>query len=353
MTDAVPAAVSTGSYDARVVLDAAGGDAPLSERVAGAISAARLYKDTEVLLCGARDQIEGEIRKLGQQPENVTLVDALEPIGMHEAPVRALREKKNSSIVLGVQMVASGRADAFVSAGNTGAVAAASSLKLGRLKSVLRPGIAVAMQVIDHPVVAIDIGANVDCKPPHLLQYGIMASVFASRVLQIENPRVGLLNVGEEPAKGNDLVRQAFELLSDADLNFVGNVEPDKLFRHGCDIVVCDGFVGNVLLKVSESLALRLVGWLREQVGGSLRYKAGFALCKGLFGHLRRCADFTEYGGAPLLGVNGVIIITHGASNARGIQNAVREARAFVELRVNEHIEQAVQKDAASRSLGS
>ncbi len=340
-------------YAARVALDATGGDAPLGERLAGAVNAAWLYSDTEVILCGEPDRMEQEISDLGGRPDNVMLVAAPERIGMHESPVQALREKKKSSIVVALEMLADGRADAFVSAGNTGAVAAASSLKLGRLKGVLRPGIAAAMRVINYPVVAIDVGANVDCKPRHLLQYGIMATVFATEVLRIKNPRVGLLNVGEEAAKGNDLAKQAFELLSRADLNFVGNMEPQALFRHACDILVCDGFVGNVLLKSSESLVMRLLAWMREQVEGSLRYKLGFVLCKDLFMHLRQCADFSEYGGAPLLGVNGVIIITHGTSDRRAIQNAIREARAFVELSVNEHIEAAVQKSATPRDLSA
>ena len=347
---AAPAPPEAPSH-ARIVLDASGGDAPLRERVAGGLNAARLYRDVHVLLCGSRDEIEREMDELGGPPDNVELVHAPEPIGMHESPVQALRGKRNSSIVVGVEMVARGEADAFVSAGNTGAVTAASSLKLGRLKGVQRPGIAAALDVIDHPVVAIDIGANVHCKPMHLLQYGIMATVFARDVIGMDNPRVGLLNVGEEAAKGTDTARQAFELLSRADLNFIGNVEPEKLFFNGCDVLVCDGFVGNVMLKVGESLMMKLIGWLREQVSQSLRYKLGFALCMDLFKHLKKCADYTEYGGALLLGVNAVTIITHGTSDARAIQNAIREARAFVELHVNDHIEEAVLKDAASRGL--
>lgn len=334
---------------ARIAVDVAGGDAPLGERVAGALNAARLYADTEVLLCGDQAQVEQEIRKLDDKPDNVTLIHAPEKIGMHESPVRALREKSKSAIVVGVEMVAHGKADAFVSAGNTGAVAAASMLKLGRLKGVQRPGIAATMQLIDHPVVAIDVGANVDCKPMHLLHYAIMASVFTRAILSVDNPRVGLLNVGEEAGKGNELTRQAYALLSDADLNFVGNVEPNVLFHHGCDIVVCDGFIGNVLLKLGESLTMKVVEWMREEVRGKLRYMLGFALCKGLFQHLRHCADSSEYGGAPLLGVRGVIIITHGTSDARAIQNAVREARGFVRHKVNAHMEAAIQ--AASRQV--
>jgi glycerol-3-phosphate acyltransferase PlsX len=207
------------------------------------------------------------------------------------------------------------------------------------------------MHVIDHPVVVIDVGASVDSKPTHLLQYGIMADVFTRKVLGIERPRIGLLNVGEEAAKGKGLTKQAFELLADADLNFVGNAEPDKIFEGGCDIMVCDGFVGNVLLKFGESVMMRMVGWLREQVQQRLRYKVGLTLCKDLFQHLKQCADFSEYGGAPLLGVNGVTIISHGASDARAIRNAIREARAFVELHVNDQMEAAVREDAARRGL--
>ncbi len=339
------------SRQARIVLDALGGDAPLRERVLGAVNAARAYADVHLFLAGDREALERELDGAGGRPENLELVHAPEVIGMHEAPVQAIRGKRGSSIVVGLEMVGSGEADAFVSAGNTGAVAAASTLKLGRLEGVQRPGIAAAMQVIDHPVVAIDVGASVHCKPVHLLQYAIMADVFAGKVLGIESPRVGLLNVGEEDAKGHDTVKKTFELLSQADLNFIGNAEPERIFRNGCDIVVCDGFVGNVLLKVAESLVMRLIGWLREQVGQSVRYKLGMALCADLFRHLKECGDFSEYGGAPLLGVRGVTIITHGTSDARAIQNAIREARMFVELRVNDHIEQAVVRDASARGL--
>jgi glycerol-3-phosphate acyltransferase PlsX len=352
LAEPAPGPAREARSEARIVLDASGGDAPMAERLAGALDAARLYHDVHLLLCGVRDRMEREIEALGGRPDNVELVHAPDPIGMHEPPIQALRGKRQSSIVVGVEMVARGEADAFVSAGNTGAVAAASSLKLGRLEGVQRPGIAAALRVIDHPVVAIDLGANVHCKPMHLLQYGIMASVFARDVIGMQEPRVGLLNVGEEALKGTDTARRAFELLSEADLNFVGNVEPEKLFAHGCDIIVCDGFAGNIMLKVSESLVMRLMGWLREQVGGSLRYKLGYALCMDLFRHLKACADYTEYGGALLLGVNAVTIITHGTSDARAIQNAIREARTFVEMHVNDHIEEAIRRDAASRAPG-
>lgn len=334
---------------ARVAVDASGGDAPLKERVAGAVEGARMYTDARVLLCGPTGEVEHAVEEVGDPPANLSIIDAPEHIGMHESPVRALREKKRSSIAVGIDLVSRGEADAFVSAGNTGAVAAASTLRLGRLEGVQRPGIAAAMQVFDHVSVAIDVGANVDCRPVHLLQYGIMASVFAEGVLGLERPRVGLLNVGAEEAKGNDLSKQAFELLSAADLNFVGNVEPDQFFDEHCDILVCDGFVGNVLLKAGEGLIMKLMDWMRAEVEQSLRYKLGFLMCKDLFRHLKYCADYSEYGGAPLLGVDGITIITHGTSGARAIKNAVREARSFAEHHVNERIEEAILKDAASR----
>jgi glycerol-3-phosphate acyltransferase PlsX len=337
------------SPQARIVLDAAGGDSPLAERLAGAVEAARLYPDIEVILCGPSERMDAEMAGSGVPPDNVRLVDAPEHIAMHESPVQALRDKRRSSIVVGVEMVAAGEADAFVSAGNTGAVAAASTLKLGRLKGVQRPGIAAAMRVIDQTVVAIDVGANVSAKPVHLLQYGIMASVFARRVLRMENPRVGLLNVGQEEAKGNEVARQAFEMLAASELNFVGNTEPEGLVNDACDVIVCDGFVGNVMLKMGEGLVTKLVRWMRAQIPRRLRYKIGFWLCKDLLRHLKSIADYSEYGGAPLLGVAGVTIITHGTSDARAICNAVREARAFVRLKVNDQIEEAILQDAAAR----
>ncbi len=347
------AATPAGSPKPRVVVDAAGGDTPLGARVRGAIDAARLYSDTRVILCADESKLEPELEKLGGAPANLSIRHAAEEVGMHESPVQAVRTKKESSIAVGVGLVAAGEADAFVSAGNTGAVAAASTLMLGRLKGVSRPGIAAAMQIIDHPAVAIDVGANVDSKPVNLLQWAIMATVFAKHIMGVENPRVGLLNVGTEPGKGCELTRKAYGLLSEADLNFLGNVEPEQLFYGQCDIVVCDGFTGNILLKMGESLIMRLVAWLKDNVRGNLRYTLGFALCKKLFKHLKYCADFAEYGGAPLLGVNGVTIITHGASDARAIQNAVREARSFVLDEVNAHIEEAIQTDSAARLVRS
>jgi len=338
---------------ARIAVDATGGDARMQERVNGALQAAEKYTDIEVVLCGPRGELEQTVHAAAPRPDNFRIVHAPEQIGMDEHPVQAVRGKPNSSIAVGITMLADGDADAFVSAGNTGAVAAAATLKLGRPEGVHRPGIAAPMQVLDFPVVTIDVGANVDCKPINLLQYGIMASVFAREVIGIDDPRVGLLNVGEEAGKGNELTKQAYGLLSEADLHFVGNIEPDRFFHHGCDVLVCDGFAGNVLLKFGESMILRLIEWMHEQVNTRLRYRIGLGMCKDLFRHLRYCGDYSEYGGAPLLGVNGVTIVTHGTSDARAIQNAIREARSFVEHRVNEHIAEAILRDQARRRVSA
>jgi len=336
-----PAAEAGGG--GRIVLDAYGGDYAPAETVKGAVAAARSFPDITVILTGPAGDLEAELKRGGStRPSNIEIVDAPERVGMHEKAITALRQKKDSSISVGVRLVSEGKADAFVSAGNTGAVVAASSVGLGRLKGVYRPGIAVPMRAIDHTLVAIDVGANIQCKPVHLMQYGIMASVFARNVLGIEEPRVGLLNVGEEEGKGNELTRKAFDLLSWADIRFVGNVEGHDMFFGGCDIVVCEGFVGNALLKVSENLVMKLIDWFRKGMRKKLKYRIGLALCKTLFRELKHCADYSEYGGAPLLGVDGIVIIGHGRSDARAIENAIREARTFIELQVNEKITRAI-----------
>ena len=336
-----------------VVVDAVGGDLAPAEPVAGSVLAAKRFPDTTVLLAGPEDVIRTELAKHASCPANLRIVHASESIGMHESPVQALREKKDSSIGAGIAQVAQGAAHAFVSAGNTGAVVAASSLGLKLLEGVQRPGIALPINALDHTVIIIDVGANMHCKPTHLLQYGVMATVFARDVLELENPRVGLLNVGGEERKGTTLLKAVFNLLSQANLNFVGNVEAHNIFFDVCDIVVCDGFVGNVLLKTTEGVAAKLIDYFKKEINKKLLRKIGFALCKDVFGVIRDRADYTQYGGAPLLGVSGVTIISHGRSDAKAIENAVREARSFVRRRVNEKIAEAVRAAPASNNYSN
>lgn len=332
------------SGNTTVILDAVGGDRAPGEVVRGGIAAARSNDDLKVILAGPRSEIEEIIDEDGSPPPNLEVVDAPERIDMHEAPVKALRRKKKSSIAVGVKMVADGDADAFVSAGNTGAVVAGCTLRLRLIEGVQKPGIAVPMLAIDHPVVAIDVGANVHCKARHLAQYAVMADVFAEDILELEDPRVGLLNVGEEEGKGNQLAKDAYGLLEDAPVNFIGNVEARGVFGGDCDIVVCDGFAGNVMLKTGEALMLKLMDWVKEQAGQSLKRKLGFALCREVFDDLKQRVDYAEYGSAPLLGVNGVALIAHGRSEARAIQNAVEEAGRCVRLDINERIAEAIDR---------
>jgi len=325
-----------------VVVDVAGGDLAPAEPIAGALLAAKRFPDTNILLAGPEGVIRAALDRCAPVPTNIGVLHASESIGMHESPVQVLREKKDSSIGVGVACVARGEASAFVSAGNTGAVVAATSLCLGLLEGVQRPGIAIPIRALDHTVVIIDVGANMQCKPTHLLQYGIMATVFARDLLELENPRVGLLNVGQEERKGTTMLKEAFEMLSQANLEFVGNVEGHEIFFDACDIVVCDGFVGNVLLKTSEGVAAKLMQYFKSEIKKKLWRQIGFALCKDVFGVIRRRADYSQYGGALLLGVNGVTIISHGRSDATAIVNAVREARSFVRRGVNDKIAAAI-----------
>jgi len=322
----------------RIVVDAVGGDRAPTEPVAGAVMAAERFADIEVLLAGPEGVVGAELDKLDSRPGNVHVLPASESIGMDEAPIQALRGKRDSSIAVGIGAVARGEADAFVSAGNTGAVVAASTLGMGLIEGVQRPGIAVPMQVMGYPVIIIDAGANIYCKPMHLVQYGIMASVFARDILDIADPRVGLLNVGEEDRKGTDLVREGFALLSKARLNFIGNVEAGDAFTGTCDIVVCDGFAGNVLLKTAEGVVTRVMDFAGEEIRKKWRRKLGYLLCRDVFAAIKRCSDYAEYGGEPLLGVDGVTIIGHGRSDARAMASAVREARSFIQRKVNQKI---------------
>ena len=321
-----------------------GGDDAPRQVVAGAVLAARRYPDTRIFLSGLERAIRAELDKAPPCPPNIEILPASQIVEMRDSPVQALREKKDSSIGVGIAKIARKEADAFVSAGNTGAVMAASTLGLGRLEGVQRPGIAVPIMALDHLVVVIDCGANPHCKPSHLVQYGIMAAEFTQDAWEVKNPRVGLLNVGEEAGKGTDTQKEAHDLMKHAGINFVGNVEPKSIFSGECDIIVCDGFVGNILLKTCESLGMKLLNHQRAEIKRKFLRKVGYVLCKGAFRTLQHCTDYSEYGGAPLLGVDGAIIISHGRSDAKAIESAIREARSFVGRGVNQKIADAIRR---------
>jgi len=325
----------------RIAVDAMGGDIGPEVVVKGALEAVR--KDPEglgVVLVGDRRRIESVLERERSRPSNVEVVHASEAVDMSEAPAGAIRKKKDSSIAVALRMLKERSVDGLVSAGNTGAVVAGALVTVGRLHGVSRPAIAMFYPTAKGWVVILDIGANSSCTAKNLHQFGIMGSVFAEYHLGVGNPRVGLLNIGEERSKGTDISREAYGLLEGGHVNFVGNVEGRDVFAGAADVVVCDGFVGNILLKFGESIVSFTTNVLREEIRKSVVAKMGALLMKGVFRTFRSRLDYAEYGGAPLLGVNGVVIISHGKSSERAIRNAVNMARRLVVYDVNKHIEE-------------
>lgn len=330
----------------RIAVDAMGGDRAPDVVVEGAIFAAQEFKD-EIILVGEKGLIEEKLKTFTNIPSKISVVHASETISMKEAPAASVRRKKDSSINVAVNLVKTGKADAIVSAGNTGAVVCAASLFLGILPEIYRPGISVLLPTLKGVVQVIDVGANIDAKPEHLLQYGIMGSVYSSFVLKKKNPKVGLLNIGEEETKGTDFVKGTFSLLEkNKHINFIGNVEGRDIFVGECDVIICDGFLGNVVLKVSEGIADAIKEMLRRKLSSSIITKLGAFLSASAFKALKKEIDYSEYGGAPLLGIDGTCIIAHGGSSANAIKNAIRVARETLLQHVNQHIVETVRNNA-------
>ena len=321
----------------RIALDGMGGDRAPGAIVDGAVQAARSM-DVELILVGQKDRLQKELDRFRPIPPNLRLHHAPEVIKMSESPAVSVRKKPDSSICQMVDLAKRGEADAIVSAGNTGAVVCAASLGLGMLQGIERPGIAVVVPSLRGPVMVIDMGANIDPKPAHLFQYGIMGSIYMSHVMGIDNPAVGLLNVGEEESKGTDFVRAVFKLLDESSINFVGNAEGRDIFTGRCHVIVTDGFVGNVALKVSEGMAFALTELLLREIKRTLWNKLGGLILRPAFLTLKRQMDYAQYGGAPLLGVGGACFICHGSSSAWAIRNAVARAATFVTHGVNQAI---------------
>lgn len=329
----------------RIGVDAMGGDRPIAERVKGALAARELLSDGDtIVLVGDEPQLRGILDEAGDWEGFVELRHASQQVGMNESPVEALRSKPDSSIAIVTRMHRDGELDACISAGNTGAFVAAAQMFLRRLRGVHRPGIAIVTPTYHGPVAICDVGANVNCRPLHLYQYAIMASVYVNAVCEIQHPRVALLSVGQEEGKGNELVKGALDLIkADPDIRFIGNAEGRDLFRGTCDVMVCDGFVGNVVLKLMEGMAegfiMGMLGELRASMPrdvDAVKHAAGAIMAK---------YDFNEYGGAPLLGVRGICIICHGASDTRGIKNAIRAAIEFSKHHVNAQITSLLSRD--------
>jgi glycerol-3-phosphate acyltransferase PlsX len=326
----------------RIAVDAMGGDNAPTEVLAGAVWAARDL-GVEVLLVGPTERIEPELQALGAGSLPLRIVEAPEVIGMAEAPAMALRRKRHASILVAVEAVHRGEADALVSAGNTGAAMAASLLTWGRIEGIDRPAIAAVLPTLRGRAVMVDVGANVDSRPKHLLQFAVMGSAYAARVVGIDAPRVGLMSNGSEDTKGNEVVIRAAELMRASTLRFIGNMEGRDFFDGVADVAVCDGFVGNLLLKFGEGLALGIFAMLREELSRGPLVRLGVALATPRLRALARRMDYTEYGGAPLLGVNGICIIAHGSSKAKTIRNSIALAAESVRARMVETIRDDIQ----------
>jgi len=325
----------------RISVDAMGGDYAPREIVKGALLAAEKLSGIEkLLLVGDEKAIQAELAKhKSKVPSCIEIVHASEVVGMGESPATAIRRKKDSSIARAVELVKSGKADAIFSAGNTGAAVAAATLKLRTLKGVDRPAIATVMPTPDKAFVLLDAGANPDSTPEMLQQYAVMGTIYSREILGCKNPGVGLLSIGEEAAKGNEVTKKTFSLLENSNINFIGNVESRDLFGGKVDVAVCDGFVGNVVLKTSEAVARMIGNWLKRMFKANPLRILGAILSRGVFNEMKRHADPSTYGGAPLLGANGVVIIAHGSSNALAAFNGIRVATEAVTHDVNHLIE--------------
>lgn len=325
----------------KIVVDAMGGDYAPDVVIEGAIAAVKQY-NVEVILVGDEAKIRNLLKKYKYSGPAISIQPAGEVIEMHESAATSVRRKRHSSIVVGLNLVKEGKADAFFSAGNTGAVVCAGTLSLGMLPGVERPGIAIVIPTLKGISLIIDVGANIDPKPVQLMQYGIMAEAYMHHILNKPSPTVGLLNIGEEESKGTEFMKDTHELFEKSSLNFIGNVEGKDIFAGKCDVIVCEGFIGNVVLKASESLAEAMQEWLKRHLLSNPLGKIGALLLRTSLLRFKKEMDYSEYGGTPLLGVNGVVIIGHGRSNAKAIKNAIRVAAEEVKHQFNEKILEAI-----------
>lgn len=313
----------------KIAVDIFGGDNSPSALIDGCVEAAKLYDDVEFIFTGDERVITDYMREKGYGSSRISIIHAPEMITCGDQPTVAIKRKKNSSLVKALELVASKEADAFVSAGSTGAVLAGATLIVRRIKGVKRPALAPVMPTVKGPVLLIDCGANVDCKPNYLQQFAVMGSAYMKKVCGIDAPRVGLINNGAEAEKGNELTKSAYKLLENTDINFVGNCEARYTMTGDYDVLVCDGFVGNAVLKCTEGVARSVMSIMKQELMASPITKLGALISKSGFKRVKNRMDYTEYGGAPLLGINGCIIKAHGSSNAKAITSAIGQARSY------------------------
>ncbi len=331
----------------KIAIDAMGGDIAPQTPVAGAVRAAREL-DLEVVLVGPQDVIEQQLARYPKRPSNISIVHAPEVIAMNEPAAASVRKKRDSSINIGAGLLKSRQVDAFVSAGNTGAVVAAATLRAGLLPGVERPGIGTVLPGVKGQTLLIDVGANIDPRPLHLVQYALMGEAYVRCMLGQAKPSVGLLNVGEEEGKGTDFIKEIYSMLERCPINFVGNVEGRDIFSGEYDVIVCDGFVGNVALKTAESLAHAISQVLKRALAMNPITRLGAFLSRPAFKALRQEIDYSEHGGALLLGVDGICIISHGASTSKALKNAIRVGYEMARHDINRHLVEAISRQVVT-----
>ncbi len=334
----------------KIALDAVGGDHGPAPCIEGALQAIQAY-DVEVILVGDQAILAQQCKRLGCRDPRLSIRHASQVVEMHESPAAVARKKRDSSIWIATELVKSGEAQAVVSPGNTGASMVASFFVLGLTKGVERPAIATSLPTLTGEAIMLDVGANVDCSAQHLEQFALMGHEYGKHLFKKPNPRIGLLSIGEEDSKGNEVTKEAFKRLKASALNFVGNIEGREVYSGSADVVVCDGFIGNVALKISEGVAETIKKLLIKEISASFFGRLAYPLIAAPLTNLKRKIDYAEFGGAPLLGVNGVTIICHGRSSAKAIKNAIRRAKGMAEVRVHELIQRDVEESLARPPL--
>ncbi len=333
----------------KIALDAMGGDHGPAPCIEGALQAAKEL-DVEVILVGDEAVLKRECARLGVTDPRIAIRHAPQVVEMHESPAAVARKKRDSSIWIATELVKNGEAGAVVSPGNTGASMVSSFFVLGLTKGVERPAIATSLPTLTGEAIMLDVGANVDCSAKHLEQFALMGNEYGKHLFRKPNPRVGLLSIGEEDSKGNEVTKEAFKLLKAGSLNFIGNVEGREVYSGTADVVVCDGFIGNVALKISEGVAETIKKLLLKEISSSWLGRLAYPLIAAPLLNLKRKIDYAEFGGAPLLGVNGITIICHGRSSAKAIKNAIRRAKGMAEGRVHELIQRDIEESLATAS---
>lgn len=330
----------------RIVIDAMGGDRAPEEIIKGTIDAVNTFSDLTCILTGKEGKINRILENYEYRTDSIEVVDASQVVTMSDKPSEVLRKKKDSSLIVGTNLVKDNKAEAIISAGNTGAVMASGIFNIGRVSEVKRPPIATVFPSKIGKTIVLDAGANVDSNPQHLIQFAIMGQIYAEQVLNITNPRVGLLSIGEEKEKGNKLNKNTYELMeNDKEIsNFIGNVEGRDIFKGNCDVVVCDGFVGNIVLKTTEGVASFVFDLLKDTLTKNLKSKLGALLLKDELKKMKEKVDYKQYGGAPLLGLKGLVIISHGSSDAQAIFSAIKVAREAIQNNVVKIIENKLEK---------